>query len=451
MREERETPLPWGSSDSRWSSEVSDGERAVSAGDPRNHTVAVVGLGYVGLPTALALADAGCQVIGYDISEDRISAIKRGEIDLLDADRDRLRRHSGSDRFLLSTSSEATGQADAVIVCVPTPVDDHLVPDMTALSAACATTVANATPGQTIMLSSTTYVGCTRDMLVGPLEARGLRAGRDVFVAFSAERIDPGNPDHCQQVVPRVIGGVTAACVAHAEPIARLTASRLHAVSSPEAAEATKLLENTFRAVNIAFVNEFADSCAELGLDATEVIAAAATKPYGFLPFRPGAGVGGHCIPCDPHYLLWQMRARRVPLPVTETAMSANAMRPRRVTTRARELLGETGRSPAGSRVLIVGVTYKPGVNDLRGSPALEIIADLAGLGAHVSYADPLVDSLVVDGKELRAAEDPHRHAWDLVVLHTLHSGVDYGWLEACEVVLDATYRDTHLPAWTHL
>jgi nucleotide sugar dehydrogenase len=411
-------------------------------GDPRSSTVGIIGLGYVGLPTAIAFANAGHPVVGCDLSEGRLADIKAGRADLLELDRVDLAHHLDSDALRLTTDHGALTAADVVVVCVPTPVDSHLVPDLAALRAACASAVAIARPGQTIMLTSTTYVGSTREMLAVPLAERGLRVGQDVFVAFSPERIDPGNRVHRHDTVPRVVGGITDACRQTAAAALRRVTTEVHEVGSAEAAEAAKLLENTFRAVNIAFVNEFADACRELGLDAIEVIDAAATKPYGFMPFYPGPGVGGHCVPCDPHYLLWQLRARRTGLPITESAMTAIAQRPRKVAARAREVLLEAGHHLAGARVLMVGVTYKPGVQDVRESPALEVMAELARDGARVDYYDPLVPRM--DGRE--GVVHPAEQDWDLVVLHALHPGVDYSWLESCSTLLDATYRATHLP-----
>lgn len=412
-----------------------------AAGADGGSGIAVVGLGYVGLPTALALAEADRRVIGCDISEERLAAIKSGKVDLLPADHDRLARHLGSARFLLTTNVTATADAEAVVVCVPTPVDRNLVPDMGALAVACRSAVEHARPGQTIVLTSTTYVGCTRDLLIQPLIEKGLAPGVDVFVGFCPERIDPGNSVHTQDVVPRIIGGATAECARRCAELVGLTTNAVHVVSSPEAAEATKLLENSFRAVNIAFTNEFADACSEFGIDVIEVIEAAATKPYGFMPFYPGPGVGGHCIPCDPHYLLWQLRARHTRLPVTETAMSAVAHRPHQVVTRAGEVLAGTAKRLAGARVLVVGVTYKPGVADLRGSPALDVIEELIHRGAAVAFTDPRVDSLQIGRTRLSGVDDPAAHEWDLVIVHTLDPVADHSWLAACELVLDASYR----------
>ena len=404
--------------------------------------IAIVGLGYVGLPTALSLADHGANITGCDVSEARLADIKSGRVDLLDRDRERLGRHLAANSLKLTTEPTSLRHADAIVVCVPTPIDAHQSPDLRALSAACTTVVANATAGQTIILTSTTYVGCTRELLAKQLLARGLEVGRDVFVAFAPERIDPGVEAHAQDSTPRVVGGITAECTARAIKVLRHTASTIHTVSSPEAAEMTKLVENTFRAVNIALANEFSDAARELDVDVIEVINAAATKPYGFMPFYPGPGVGGHCIPCDPHYLLWQLRARRFDSPVTQTAMTAIALRPRDIVAQAREMLAENGRATRGARILVVGVTYKPDVADVRESPALEIIGGLAAAGARVEFTDPMVPELETPHTGvLRSHESPEDGPWDLVLIHTRHAGQDHDWLAVHPTVLDTTYR----------
>ncbi|WP_319448527.1 MULTISPECIES: nucleotide sugar dehydrogenase [unclassified Mycobacterium] len=404
--------------------------------------VAVVGLGYVGLPTALSFANEEAEVIGFDVDEARLTAIKAARVDLPPLGRTRLGRALENGLLHLTTEPSSLAAADAVVVCVPTPVDAHLTPDLRALSAACATVVEHAHPGQTIVLTSTTYPGCTADLLVGPLQSRGLEVGRDVFVAFSPERIDPGVIDHAPERTPRVVGGATTACGEKAASFLARTAAAIHMVSSPEAAELTKLFENTFRAVNIALANEFADAACELDLDVMEVISAAATKPYGFMPFYPGPGVGGHCIPCDPHYLLWQLRARRANSPVVEAAMTAIAVRPRDVVAKARRILGDSGHPLRGARVLMVGATYKPGVADIRESPALAIIDLLAAEGAHVAYTDPKVDVIQTRAAgRLSHLSHPAEEQWDLVVVHTIHPGQDYGWLSSQPAVLDTTYR----------
>jgi UDP-N-acetyl-D-glucosamine dehydrogenase len=404
--------------------------------------IAVVGLGYVGLPTALSLADHGARIIGCDISEERLVDIKAGRVDLLSRDRARLTTHLEADSLRLTTEPTMLSHADSIVVCVPTPIDAHQSPDLRALSGACAAVVENAAVWQTIVLTSTTYVGCTRELIVKPLQDRGFEIGRDIFVAFSPERIDPGVEAHAPDRTPRVVGGVTAACSSAATKLLAHTASAIHAVSTPEAAEMTKLVENTFRAVNIALANEFSDAARELDVDVIEVITAAATKPYGFMPFYPGPGVGGHCIPCDPHYLLWQLRARRFDPPVTRAAMTAIALRPREVVAQARALLADNRHATNGARILVVGVTYKPDVADVRESPALEIIDGLAAAGAVVAFTDPLIESLETPhAGRLISHQNLEEDTWDLVLIHTRHANVDHDWLAVHPVVLDTTYR----------
>ncbi|WP_328914135.1 MULTISPECIES: nucleotide sugar dehydrogenase [unclassified Streptomyces] len=415
--------------------------------DAAQGAVAVVGLGYVGLPTALALLAAGNEVIGLDVSARRLDDIRGGDVDLLPSDRERLAAHAGDPRFTLTGDPAALARARTVLVCVPTPVDRHLVPDLGALSAACASVVEHAVPGQLLMLTSTTYVGTTRDLLVEPLTARGFVVGEDIFVAFSPERIDPGNARHTQDTTPRVVGGTGRETTDRAAAVLARTAPSVHVLPSPEAAEMTKLWENTFRAVNIALANEFAENCRTLGIDPIPVIEAAATKPYGFMPFYPGPGVGGHCIPCDPHYLLWQLRAERTASPVIEAAMTAIAGRPGMVVRRVRELLGERGLATVGARVLVVGIAYKPGVADLRESPALEIIEELAAAGAEVRFTDPLVRTARLGGVLQESVAAPEDQPWDLVLVHTVHPGADLAWLDGRVDVLDATYRLAGVPA----
>ena len=403
-------------------------------------SVAIVGLGYVGLPTALALHGRCPRVLGIDISAARLAVIAAREADLAGADRPVLDAALSDGTLELTADPAAAAAADAVIVCVPTPVDDGHVPDLAALRGACASVVAAARPGQTIILTSTTYIGTTRELLTEPLAARGLVAGRDVFVAFSPERIDPGNPDHAHRETPRVIGGVTPACTQRAASVVSLLTDRVYLLSSPEAAEATKLYENIFRAVSLALANEFADACTTLGLDPIEVTLGAGTKPYGFLGAFPGPGVGGHCIPCDPYYLLWQLAQAGHRSPLIEQAMRSIALRPGQVVDRAAQVA--PGGTLAGARVVVVGASYKAGVADLRESPALPIIAGLVARGAVVSYADPLVPVLALpSGQEIRTVRDPRGEDFDLAIVHTLHPGVSYAWVARCPQVLDATYQ----------
>ncbi|WP_061300132.1 nucleotide sugar dehydrogenase [Herbidospora cretacea] len=387
--------------------------------------VLIVGLGYVGLPTALAFLEAGCRVTGYDVSAARLAAIREGEADLSPRDRARLRRH----RLETTTDPAAISAADAVVICVPTPVDEHHVPDLNALRAACGTVVAHAVPGQLVILTSTTYVGSTRDLLIDHL--------RDVDVVFSPERVDPGPGGRPLEHVPRVLGPASATAGDRAEELLKRVAPQVHRVSSPEAAELCKLLENSFRAVNIALANEFADIAREVGVDPVEVIEAAATKPFGFMRFDPGPGVGGQCVPSDPYYLLWRLR-RAAPTVLT-AAMGAIAARPQAVVGRALEMLASSGRDIRDANVLIAGVSYKPGVADARETPATPIIAELRRQGARVEFTDPLVVELPVGGELLKRAPDPRSEPWDLVIVHTL--GGDLGWLRPEQPVLDATYR----------
>jgi nucleotide sugar dehydrogenase len=402
-------------------------------------TVAVVGLGYVGLPTSLALHDAGMSVIGLDVSAERIRAIHSGAVDLVERDRPRLESALDSGRVIMTTHPTDHDAADAVIIAVPTPVDERLRPDLRAVRGACATVVAHAREGQTIVLTSTTYVGTTRDLLVEPLAERGFQAGRDIHIVFAPERINPGDTAWEQAQVPRVVGGVTPECAAAAARVLGPTAERLHVVSSPEAAELTKLQENTFRALNLAFANEMATVAAHHGLDPIEIVQAAATKPYGFLAHYPGPGIGGHCIPVDPYYLLSPLQAAGVHLPVTERAMASVAARPGQVAERAITLLAEQGIAAEAARVLVVGAAYKPGVEDYRESPALQIISHLQRYGVSVGYHDPLIPAIAERG--LRSIDRPRPGDHELVIVAVTHPGYDLTWLDACPHVLDATYK----------
>ncbi|HEY7145803.1 MAG TPA: nucleotide sugar dehydrogenase [Streptosporangiaceae bacterium] len=404
--------------------------------------VAIVGLGYVGLPTAIALHGRCKRIIGLDLSQRRLDEIAAGQADLTSSDQAELTAALADGSVELTADPSAVKAADAVIICVPTPVDGQYVPDLAALRGACASVVAHARPGQTVILTSTTYAGTTRELLAQPLAERGLAAGTGVYVAFSPERIDPGNHDHLQRETPRVVGGITGACTARAAAVISQLTDTVYLVSSPEAAEATKLYENIFRAVSLALANEFADACGALGLDPVEVTLAAGTKPYGFLGALPGPGVGGHCIPCDPHYLLWQLGRQGRPSPLIEHTMKLISLRPARVAQRAAEVLAADGLPVAGAAVIVVGASYKAGVQDLRESPALGLIAHLLDAGAQVSYYDPLIPSLrLPGGRELSSCPAPGGSRWDLAVVHTIHPGADYSWVSQCPRVLDATYQ----------
>ncbi|HET6505634.1 MAG TPA: nucleotide sugar dehydrogenase [Baekduia sp.] len=403
-------------------------------------TVAVVGLGYVGLPTALAFAAAGTRVLGVDVSPRRLAEIATGDVDLLATDRARLATHRSAE-LTCGSDPSVLAEAEAVIVCVPTPTDDRRRPDLGPLRAACETVLTHVVPGQLIVLTSTTYVGCTRELLVEPLRRRGLVVGEDVFVAFAPERIDPGNERHPQERVPRVVGGATAACAQRAAQALGVVAP-VHRVTSPEAAELTKLHENTFRAVNIALAYELADIARSHGLDVAEVVDAAASKPFGFLPFSPGPGVGGHCIPCDPHYLLHPLAARGVEAPLVAAAMRAIDARPERMVHRALEAVTSTAPDRRAPRILIVGVAYKSGVADIRESPGIEILNGLRERGANVAYHDPLVPTVALgDGETTLTSAAPTAAEHDLIVIACVHPGTVPFWLDGTTPVLDCTYR----------
>ncbi|MEJ2579772.1 MAG: nucleotide sugar dehydrogenase [Kineosporiaceae bacterium] len=422
-----------------------DGATDAAAGTPVG-SVAVVGLGYVGLPTALAFDAAGIRVVGVDVSAARIEEIHTGTPDLLPQDADRLTAaRTRPDRFRITADPALIAGADAVVVAVPTPVDAHAVPDLQALRGACATVVEYARPGQTLILTSTSYAGSTRELLVEPLRRKGFVPGEDIHVAFAPERIDPGNSVFEQARVPRVVSGATPACAASAARALAPICGGTHLVSGLEVAELAKLLENTFRAVNISLANEFAVISGRLGVDPAEVVAAAATKPFGFMPFHPGRGVGGHCIPCDPHYLLWQLRRDGHVPRVISAAMDGIRARPHEVVTRAAEVLAESGRVLSRSRVLVSGIAYKPDVEDVRESPALEIISGLAARGAEVAVHDPHVPSVrAAETIYLSVDEDTDMSAYDLVVVCVRHSSVAEDTYAKAPLVLDATYS---LPA----
>jgi nucleotide sugar dehydrogenase len=404
-------------------------------------TVAVVGLGYVGLPTSLALLVAGLEVIGIDLSERRIAEIRDMSADLVDRDRRRLRLALRSNAFAMTRQPADIARADCVVICVPTPVDEQRRPDLGALRNACGSVVAHAREGQTIILTSTTYVGTTRDLLVEPLAARGLIAGRDIHVAFAPERIDPGALGHDTEQTPRVVGGVTPACTEAAVEVLGEIAPSLAVVSSVEAAELTKLYENTFRAVNIALANELAGMARHWGLDTIEVTRAAASKPYGYMAFYPGPGVGGHCIPCDPHYLTHPLRGTGVRTTLVDGAMDAIAGRPAEVVARAELELEAAGATLEGARVLVVGAAYKPGVRDMREAPALDIIKLLVGREAQVAYHDPLIPT-VDAGPEvsLISVAEPDGAAYDVAIIAVRHPDMDLGFLDDCPCVVDCTY-----------
>jgi len=429
---------------------VAGGARITREAGAARALVAVVGLGYAGLPSAIALRRAGLRVVGIDGSSDRLNEIRGGRTELCGDYQDDPRACLPDEDFVLSAEIAAVGEADGVLICVPNSVDRHGRPNTEALRRACAAVVQHAHAGQTLVLTSATYVGSTRELLVEPLAELGLRVGEDVFIAFSPERIDPGAADHEQPRARRVVGAVTEACFGHAAELLRPLSEGLQRVSSPAAAEMVKLYESGYRAVNIALAFEMADACRTHALDPIEITDAAASRPFGFMAHYPSAGVGGHSVGVDPHYLLHSLRERGRPATLTEQALRTVHARPARVATRAHELLRRSGRALRDLRVIVVGAAYKPGTSDCAHAPAVEIISRLLAEGVHVDFHDPLVPVLRVDGEEIEGVDpDPRRDAsgfgpedYELAIVVGIHPGYDYGWLRRCPQVLDCTYRE---------
>ncbi len=398
--------------------------------DARAARVVVVGLGYVGLPLGVELARAGFRVTGLEVSRDRAERLNRGESYVEDVPSGALAPLVAEKRLSATTDFGALAEADAAIICVPTPLRKTRDPDISYVLAAVKSVSRHVHPDMLVVLESTTYPGTTEEVVVPELVANGLAVGRDVFVAFSPERIDPGNKKWTLRNTPKVIGGVTAACGDLAARLYGTFVENVVRVSSPRAAEMVKLLENTFRAVNIGLVNELAIMCQKLGVDVWEVIDAAATKPFGFMKFTPGPGLGGHCVPVDPLYLSWKLRERNYTARFIELADQVNSHMPDWVVERAMLALNERKKCVNGARILVLGVAYKRDVSDVRESPALEIIRELRRLGAHVDYHDPHVPSLEAEGLALRSiSAEPTPSgigAYDLVLIATDHSCVDW-------------------------
>jgi UDP-N-acetyl-D-glucosamine dehydrogenase len=396
--------------------------------DDRTACCAVLGMGYVGLPLAVELARAGYRVLGYDISPRVVDGLNAGQSHIQDVSSDAVAGMIADGRFEATTDAARLGECDALAICVPTPLGKTRDPDVSYVVAATESVAAALRPGQLIILESTTYPGTTRELMLPVLGASGLRIGEDFFLCFSPERVDPGNERWLIRNTPKVIGGITPACLARGVALYRNVMQTVVPVSSTETAELTKLLENTFRAVNIALVNEMAQVCDRLDVDVFEVIEAAATKPFGFMKFVPGPGIGGHCIPLDPHYLAWKMKTLNYRTRMIELAGEVNSEMPRFVVEKVRDALNDTGRPLRGSRVLVLGVAYKADIDDVRESPALDIIRLLEEKGADVVFHDPHVPVLREDGHEREGVPftDEELHAADCILIATDHSGVEY-------------------------
>jgi UDP-N-acetyl-D-glucosamine dehydrogenase len=397
--------------------------------------IGIVGLGYVGLPLAVAFADAGCEVVGVDVDAGRVAALSEGRSPIEDVPDAALQ--AVLDRMELTTRAVELHEADAIIVCVPTPLTRNREPDLGPLLAASRALAGVMRRDQVVILESTTFPGTTREHMVPLLEESGLRAGEDFALAFSPERVDPGRTDYTLRNTPRVVGGLTPECTRRAAAIYEQVCDHIVCVSTPEAAELSKLLENIFRSVNIALVNELAMLADRMGIDIWEVVDAAATKPYGFMRFDPGPGMGGHCLPVDPFYLSWKAREYDLSTEFIELAGKVNQRMPYYCLEKAERALNDAGKPVRGSRVLVVGVAYKAGVGDLRESPALKIIDLLCERGAEIAYHDPHVPELADRG--LRSvALDGALESSDLAVIVTAHPEVDHGAVvERAPLVLD--------------
>ena len=370
----------------------------------RDALVAVVGLGYVGLPLAVEFAEAGFRVIGLDVDGEKVQRVLGGESYIDDVPSERVRPLVEARKLSASARYEDLRQADAISICVPTPLRKTRDPDMSYIIRAARSIAEIRRPGMLIVLESTTYPGTTEEVILPEIVGEDLRVGDDVFIAYSPERIDPGNSEFSVRNTPKVVGGITANCAEVAMALYQSAVDQVVAVSSPTAAEMVKLLENTFRAVNIALVNEMALMCDKLDVDVWEVIQAAATKPFGYMPFYPGPGLGGHCIPVDPHYLSWKLKTLNYNARFIELASEINTSMPYYVIDKITEALNNQERAVRGSRILILGVAYKRNVDDVRESPALDIISLLRQRGADVRYNDPFVPQIQLESDSLLAS-----------------------------------------------
>ena len=385
-------------------------------------TVAVIGLGYVGLPLAVSFAEAGYVALGFDVHSGVVANLNKSVSHIADVPSERIAQVAQAKRFSATTNPKDLTAADVIFICVPTPFDKTQTPDLSYIQSATETVTSVLRSEMLIVLQSTTYPGTTTEFVKPILEKNGLQAGKDFYLAFSPERVDPGNETWHVRNTPKVVGGFTSECVRRS---ALLLASLMedpnlvHSVGSPAVAEMAKLLENTYRAVNIALVNELAQMCHKMDIDVWEVIDAAATKPFGFQPFYPGIGPGGHCIPVDPHYLAWKAREYEFQLRFVELAADVNTQMAEYAVGRLQDLLNKEGKSLQGSTILCFGAAFKPGVSDVRNSRAIRIMEMLSERGASVAYSDPLVDELTISNTVLRSVsvEQINQTNWDAAMV----------------------------------
>jgi UDP-N-acetyl-D-glucosamine dehydrogenase len=420
----------------------------------RSATVGVVGLGYVGLPLAVAFARAGFRVVGVDADPSRTALLAGGVSPVEDVPSAELAPLLREGRLTVRSAAEGLGDADAIVICVPTPLGKSKEPDISFIVSAADAIAQVLRPGTLVVLESTTYPGTTDEVLLPRFSRGGLRVGEEFFLGFSPERIDPGNQTWGLARIPKVVGGVTPACRRLVETLYGQIIERVVPVSSTQVAEMVKLFENTFRSVNIALVNELAIICRRLGMSVWEVLGAAATKPFGFMPFFPGPGIGGHCLPSDPHYLSWRTRLAGYEARFIAFADEINGGMPRYVVQLATDALNDRAKAVRGSRVLVLGVAYKAGVGDIRDSPALEIVEALLARGARLDYADPRVPQIQVGGHLLKSVawSQADLAGYDLVVLLTAHAEFDPGRLvREARLVLDTRNATGALGEFPHV
>ena len=390
--------------------------------------VGVIGLGYVGLPLAIEFVRAGFRVTGFDLDASKVAAIQDGTSYIEDVPAEQVAAARKSGKLIATTDTATLSSCDVINVCVPTPLTRTKDPDVSYIARALEEIRKRIHAGQLVILGSTTYPGTTQELIVPMLEDTGLSVGVDFAVAFAPERIDPANKQFQVREIPKVVGGATPVCTELAAKVFRHVFDEVVPVSSTESAEMVKLLENTFRAINIGLVNEVALMCDRLGLDVWEVIDAAATKPYGFMKFQPGPGLGGHCIPVDPTYLSWKMKSLNFPARFIDLATEINTQMPEYVVEKVGDLLNEDRMAVNGARVLILGVAYKSNVSDMRESPALDVMRLLAAKGAEIRYSDPHVPEITFDDGRLKSVDltDDVLASADVVVIVTQHDVVDY-------------------------
>ena len=398
----------------------------------RQAVLGVVGLGYVGLPLAVEKAKAGYTTIGFDVQEQKVAMVNAGENYIGDIVPEDLTNMVSSGKLKATVDYSFIKDVDCVAICVPTPLDLYQQPDVSYVVNSAKEIAKYLHPGMLIVLESTTYPGTTEEVVKPILEESGLQAGKDFYLAFSPERVDPGNKFYNTKNTPKVVGGITPDCSEVAAAMyEHILEGEVHRVSSPAVAEMEKILENTFRNINIGLANEMAILCDKMGIDVWEVIDAAKTKPYGFMAFYPGPGVGGHCIPIDPFYLTWKAREFNYHTRLIETAGEINNYMPEFVMERSMKLLNRFGKAMQGAKILLLGVAYKQDIDDVRQSPALDVITQLEKYGADLVYHDPFVANFSYKGKEYASVELTEQAlvTADLVILTTMHSGFNYEWI----------------------